>query len=252
MTKTTEAIGEILAAICTQVEMLPGKDFQSVFFLDDAAEAAIAFDVLIAHGFDAKIYPQDSGAKLYVTPPENTPHLDQNLRSALAYAHGLKRIKLDMDAITAQDDGGNSYRLSFSSPNKLSKDKRIVIDIAAESELVAHPVSTPDYQPPAPLRQSQKRQSKPITEDIFGAGPTVAQQALFQQYKKQERNRKPDGLARQLTNFLKGQATSTFFWVIAYTLILAGLYSIFVLSRAYLCPDFAVERKHVWYCSYDD
>src|SRR5690606_38403101 len=68
-------------------------------------EAKIASDLLHAHGFDVKLYPDDTHAKLYVTQPlMDDATIAEKLASARLYAHNFRQIKQLLDALNSTEN----------------------------------------------------------------------------------------------------------------------------------------------------
>ena len=91
------SIEEILAGLCRSVESSPNNGLRKVYVLKNAAEAKLAFELLLAHGFDVKFYDDADGGKLYYTPsPSKNPAREQQkLAQAASHAAAMSAIKRD-------------------------------------------------------------------------------------------------------------------------------------------------------------
>lgn len=255
---------ELLSAICTKVEAVKNTAAtQEVFLLENLQEARLAFDVLLAHGFEVKFYEEQTGAKLYhVIPDDVAGKFEKKLALAYSYAQSIGTIKQSLDRLKHSAYSNiQSYNIAYTSPSVHGQDKRIVIDIlaveTAPRKKTAAPASTKQQESiPAAISSSNKIKSKKITQDEidasdFDAGPAVAKKSLYKIFKEQQKKIDQDTLYRQTVNFLKSQRATTTFWVVIYLAGLLSLYSFFIIVKAYLCPDLATVQKNVWYCSYN-
>src|SRR4051812_23372971 len=108
---------DILRALCSEVQLSHANESQKTFVLNDTREARLACDVLIAYGFDAKVYVESNGSRLYITLPPPDAAREQKLTAALAYAGSLKQIKLELDALYRDQSSSlqsADYSIAFS------------------------------------------------------------------------------------------------------------------------------------------
>ena len=258
---------DILSAVCTRVTPAHVNDFQKIYLLDDSIEAKLAFDILIAYGFDAKVYhAAGKSSKLYITNPTHSPEqLQQILSVALAYAHALKKIKASLDELC--ESTSDNFTIAF--VNGQPTGKQVLIQIAQSQITQTHipqAVSQPpreDMPPIAPEARGQptaapatisssqprvaKKFRKPKEEDNFASGPAVGRMIYPVKVLPEGGNKKLTLRERILLRMFGNFATSgyaTLMW-----LVIAGvIFSFFVGSKAWLCYDFVAKKSTKWYC----
>ena len=263
------SIEEILAGLCRSVESSPNNGLRKVYVLKNAAEAKLAFELLLAHGFDVKFYDDADGGKLYYTPsPSKNPAREQQkLAQAASHAAAMSAIKRELDALQSQPQARlEHYEISYVRPHLDDDDRRITIEIAAKKPVPGAKKTAAAKAAPAPVATAQAPVSPPLStpangkkpkaddEDAFfelSAGPQVAKQSLYKQFLEQEKKQDQDSLWRQMVNYLKSQRATTAYWVVIYLTVLLVAYSFVVLARGYLCPDLATVKRDYWYCTYD-
>ena len=252
-------IEELVSALCTNPQLLPTENkAQQVFFIADAKEAKLAFDLLAAYGFDVKVYNDNEtgGAKLYVTPPKASRMADTGMLSeAMAYGSELKSLKERVDRMLSnQAIAAREYHLSFVVTP--SQDKQLLIHFVSAKDDVAAPVTAnagtktalrPAQQPP-----TTKRHAHSVKDNIF-YGPEILHPPGVRR-SKSFKSDGPDGFWKQTKLYLKGNAMITIVTLGGCLMSLVVLFSLFVLSKAFLCPDFASmkDEKPPWYCTYRD
>jgi hypothetical protein len=245
-------IETILSALCSQVEALPSQGFQRIYLLQDAKEAKIACDVLNAHGFAAKLYPENGASKMYVPQANNVPDIEKRLTAALAYAQALKPIKLGLDNLQQNAAAGSpDYSVSITTPTEFDKKISIQLSVPAPPASQLPPaVTPPSLKPPAARRpDAQKRQGAKAPEPgVFSAGPQIAKQSLW--FKKREQRGNADSSWQQFSLYIKGNVAPAGMIVASVAITLLIIYSLFVVSKGWLCPDFVEAKKNTaWYCT---
>jgi len=240
---------DILHTICSSVKETNSNGTQVIFALEPAKEAALAFEILVAYGFDAKIYhTPEKPSKLYLTRREIAPEIMQH---ALAYAKTLHQIKGNLDgllpALPAQD-----FTVHFM--HMPPAGKQILVQISPASgtaaptaqPAVAAPVASVSrpVAAPAPAR-GKKPQAQ---EDILTAGPSVAK-TNYAKTLGSDATRK-DTVTKRLFFYLTGNITASSFAMFVMVAILGIIFSLFIFAKAFICPDFAsMKKNHSWYCS---
>jgi len=249
-------IQDLVSATCTKVEEVnTATQAQSIFQINDPREAKLAFDLLTAYGFEAKLYNENSSSRLYVTPPKASKMENQALLAeALAYAHSLKALKQQADTIASnQNIAAPDYSISFATTPSL--DKQIVVHLVSPNRRIAQAPATPkiamsaaapDTAAPQVIMGSRYLQKK--VDDTIFSGPEITRQAGYRRSK--EVSKGPDSLWKQFKTYLKGNAMAAGLTLGGCFAVLIVIISLFVVSKSFLCPDLAVVKKKVWYCSY--
>jgi hypothetical protein len=246
----TLSFKDVLSAICSKVESLPSNDFQKIFLLGDEKEAGLACDILVAHGIVAKLYHENGTSRMYITQP--SPELLEKLPAALAYAQGLKLVKQGLDMLQ-QNQAAGTARYNVNIANTSEFDRQISIRLTSSKSVATQPQTTsPAASQPASARPATMAQAKRTTKpqksvDFHTAGPEIARQPWFQ--KKAVPN--PDSYTRQMSLYVKGNVASATFIVMTLAVAMLIIYSLFVVSKGWLCPDFVTpdkEKNQAWYC----
>lgn len=262
---------DILNTLCSRVEPSHSTDFQTIYILGDTKEAKLAFEVLVSYGFDAKVYHEDTGSKLYITTPapETQAQTEQKLTAALAYARYLKPIKSTLDALCADEAetlASPDYNIAFAN-TPVAGSKQISVQITPAAVTAA---MQPTYQqaaaPQAPRPAAQaakkapaakqpvgKNQYKKSDPDAFSqtsGGPAVGKKAYptTAGIKNEE-----DSELRQMWLYFTGNIATSSFSVFIIIIIIVVIITLFVMSKSFLCPDFARQEKNTaWYCLTDE
>lgn len=262
---------DILKAICTEVTPSHANDFQKIYMLDTSVEAKLAYDVLIAFGFEAKVYhTPEKPSKLYISNPKNpSEQFQQQFQAAIAYAHTLKKIKSSLDDLCEEDIAiakANGFTISF--VNSQPAGKQILIQVSQDATSA---LSSPSETAPSPTRNehssaapsnpmpagvtkissSQKRVGKkmkrPKEDDDFASGPAVGRGLYPAKILPEGGTRKHTLRQRIMLRMFGNFATSgyaTLMW-----LVVAGvLFSFFVFAKGWLCYDFVAKKNNAWYC----
>jgi len=234
---------DIIAKVCSDFKEVGSNNLQVIYEITNTKEARLAYDILVTHGFDAKIYssPQKT-AKLYVTHP--TTDLP-GLEDALTYAEKLNNIRHELDDLPAQN-----YTLYFT--NTPPAGKQILIQITSAASPSPAPrfavSAAPQIMTSKPTAQPKGRRKAAPEEDSIATGPAVAK-ASYAKVLGEDGDRKDTLRKRIFLYFTGNMATSSF----AFMVMVVGLgllFSFFVFAKAFICPDFAsMKRNHSWYCS---
>lgn len=248
---------DILTALCSHVTPISSNASQKAFAIADGKEARLAFDVLVAHGFEAKVYDDSGTAKLYITlPAAEAAVTGQKLDAAMAYAKSLKIIKQSLDMLR-EDNAAQSSDYSLTLANTAAGGKQILVQLTPPSPFVlankpasapAAPVRQPDHAKPAAPKKS-KMYHGPVA-DPFSSGPAVARK-FVPAYLTGGKSQNSDGFGRQISLYITGNMATYLAYFLSILTILLVLYSAFVASEAFLCPDFATTTKKNlkrWYC----
>src|SRR5690349_5128173 len=90
---------ELLNLLCPGATATRSNELQKAFLIPDAVGAKLAYEVLTAHGFEAKLYPDASAMKLYVTLPQ-ADGWEERFAMALTHALALANIRRNLDPAT--------------------------------------------------------------------------------------------------------------------------------------------------------
>lgn len=269
---------ELLQAIqqyTQQVRSGDAKQYQWIYFFDVVEEAQVSASLLAACGLSARCYanPDGQGARLYLQFNEATP-LDERLAFVGAYFQLVRHISQTADEMLSSvpdflyklnigtTDGTNVVFSLNLHPPGLGK-----IQYAEEgSDIAVSPPSLENSQ--VSLQQAAAevvQQSAPAMVQT-PTSPSLAPNADGAPPQAQPRvtPKKPVFEKKKLIDDDAGEKKSTVFGdkvgshMASYTsqiLKIGGLaftlFVIFLMSRGFLCPDFAqsVHKKRPWYCS---
>lgn len=240
-------IEDVVSAICSTYESLhiAGKN---AFAIPDLKEAKLAFDIFTAHGMEANVYNENGAARLYVAQlgTKSMARLPQ----ALSYAKSLKSIKHAVETLnndkTAQT---TDYSISLADSGR---GKQIIIHLTPVlSEQKAPPIAaTPSAITSSVPKQPVKKQSTQFDHDFF-AGPQVTR-PIGKFINQQKYNAGPDNYWKQMKTYVKGNSAGAVMILVTAFLGLIMAYSLFQVSKSFLCPDFIVaeqDKNRAWYCS---
>ena len=255
---------DIISTLCTKAELRNASDFQKVFVIHDAREARLAFDVLTAYGFETKVYPEDGESKLYITNPKaDDTTLPARFAAVTAYAAALRRIKGELDLLcqsAAETLQSPEYSLSFVNL-PASGGKQLLINVlpAVAVTTAAQPPTQPVAAPvAAPVAETALQSvNKPKTsryvrakeEENMFSGPSLLSDNNKIISKKEKEKQEADTAWRQFTLYIKGNSAVAFSLIVILLIGLLTMFSMFVVSKGFLCPDLAtVKDKATWYC----
>lgn len=249
-----------LTAICAQIKELNSNEFQKIYAVTGPVESQLAHDILVAHGFDAKIYHEAGKAsKLYITnPTTGTPEqLAQTFNAALAYARSLKSMKLSLDELTANPALQAQYSVTIA--NMQPSGKQIVIQVApavaqpqiqqapaapaqpqyaAASAVRTAAVATPKARGPKPKSHYEELSAGPAVGKVMHAGRIAA-----------DGSTKEETWSKRMFLYLTGNMATSSFAALTMLVIIAVLFTFFIMGKSFLCPDFgSMKRNHSWYC----
>jgi hypothetical protein len=243
---------DLLSALCGEFTPQHASDFQKIFLIHDAKEARLAFDVLVAYGFDAKVYPDpEKTSKLYITQPAMDARAEQKLEQALAYARGLRGIKENLDALATEPAlASPDYTMTFANAPGNNKQINIVLTQAAASAIAASATRPAQAASPAPVAKRKPASGK--KEEGFSTGPTLGQR-YYPGALDEKAQAKQASLKRQIMLYLTGNAATGGTMVMLAIVIVAITFTLFILAKSFLCPDFATVKKNLaWYCQQAD
>ena len=251
----TITIENLISAACSHVEQLASPVLgQKIFLISDSKEAKLIYDLLIVYGYEAKLYNENGAAKLYVlqSKTKKIPANQTLLAEALAYAHSLKMLKEQIDTIShnpAIQSSGYSIGFSFTP----SLDKQITINLVSANKERSITAANQPAQKASSVSPAQNttKNSRQATEDDIFSGPQIMRQPGLHK-SSMMKNDGPDSLWKQFKLYMRGNSMAAGLTLIACFLGLIVLISLFVVSKAFLCPDFASmkDEKPPWYCSY--
>jgi len=258
----TISFDDVLSALCTEVTPAHANDAQKIYMLTTSTEAKLAFDILIALGFDAKVYhTPDKPSKLYISKPKHAPaQLEQLLSTALAYARALKKIELSLDELCKAQ--ANDFTIAF--VNSQGGSKQILIQLAQPSAIAQAPnavtpvvvpeVANPSANPAAvaaKVSSSQPRMvrkvRKPNQDDEFAAGPAVGR-GLYPTKILPEGGMKKQSLRQRIILRMFGNFATSGYATMLWLVIAGVIFSFFVFAKGWLCYDFVAKKNNAWYC----
>ncbi|MDE3015594.1 MAG: hypothetical protein KGI29_01530 [Pseudomonadota bacterium] len=244
----TIPIEELLTVLCPGASSARSADLQKAYLIPDVAGAKMAYEVLTAYGFDAKLYPEADASKLYVALPPAGDAWGKKFSAALAHARSLASIRQNLDGVS-----------SMTFANAIGGGKQLVIQFApAAAETAKPPTASPRAAPvflekkntgTNPARKAKKGKDSFKALSGPAVGKTSYPDALFA-------GKREDGLWRQFYLYTRGNiatVTAAFFTFVIVPAIIA--FSIFTLTKSFLCRDFALSKmqeNHAWYCGTDD
>jgi hypothetical protein len=242
---------EILEILCSEITPLTHTGTQEIFLLKPTKEARLAYEVLIACGFNARLYEEADGAKLYVSTADKNP----NDRFDAAYGYGLT-LKQILAALPAD----SNTVISFANT---AHGRQIAIHFPSQSP-AASKISSPDepQQAPETLRKHAKapeRQKAGFSisglkvekePDIFSGGPALAKQYPFG-IKPPVDETNHESMRRKMLNYFVGNLSASFYAFFSMLTLLCIIITVYVMLKTYYCNDFLTPgRKNPnWYCN---
>lgn len=258
----------ILSVLCERSELRTVNDSQQVFVIPAVQDARLAFDVLMSYGFECKLYAEEDKSKLYITnPAADDATVQSRLEAVVVYANFIARLKQELTVLCADNAEllkSPDYVLSFVNL-PASGGKQILINVlpanaalsvpvsAAQGSVVqssAAPAATTTQQAAANRPKiSSKRYVRATQEETMFSGPSLLSDNNKIISKKEQRNQEADSSWHQFKLYIKGNSAVAFSIIVAMMLMLLTMFSMFVVSKGFLCPDLAtVKDKKTWYC----
>lgn len=248
----TIKLRNIIEAACENAELQPSTaNKHSVYHIANKKQAKLAFDLLIAYGFEVKLYHEQDYDKLYVTYPKpSAVSNNATMKEMLAYAKALKTLKQYADNVSVDPDiGSPEYSISFN--NTPSQDKQCIISFAPS---IDNAQIKPDMQYQAsktisPSTVSNKRTKKGEAQDDIFSGPEIMRPSGVRKATSMK-SEGPDTVWKQFKLYAKGNSLSAGLTLGACFVGLILFISLFMVSKAFLCPDFASirDKNPPWYC----
>lgn len=251
-----ETLENILHRLCKTVEKSRETEHQAVYDLTDVKDAKLAYDVLASAGVEAKYFPQDNHAKIYVEKDSYPSHAAA-VEAALASVDMLKQIKQVADGNPA----AGQYTIAFTH-TPLGKQLMIQFPHDRSGQTMAKAQQAAQKAPEVPAKATaaptagtaptargarRKRYMVKKQEDGILKGPSVARQALPKYMKSKEGEE--DSLVKTAFLHTTGRAFKSGAGIMAILLILGVIFSIGVTIRGFLCPDFVtVTSRNPSYC----
>lgn len=235
---------DVLEAVCSEVSLVNANDTQHIFAITDAREAKLAYDILAAHGFDVRVYSEADASKLYIIHPAAGGGDNENLSSALHYAHTLKQL---LDAMPETD-----FTVAFANTSTQGKQISIYFPpakagtappVATTSSPAAAarrpPVATPLSRPKAPRRAKEP--------NILNTGPELGKKYPFG-IPSSNGNPNKMTLSKWLSTYVFSNFAESFYAFLGMTFFILVLFSLWTVTKGYLCPDLATVKNRAWYC----
>lgn len=251
-----EGLLKAITQYTPNVRMGDVKAFQWVYFLDDLAQAQRVVQILNALSLIARAYPNPdgSGAKIYFQFNEKTP-LDKKLALAPSYFSLLREFADAMDRHTPHLDCKHS--LHVASPDGNSILFYIKIEPIAprqDQEVDDDGKASGNADVSAPLAPSS-----PAVPSAYAAAQEIAEDSTKKPDRPSVFQKKntatQDAESKKMTKV--GEALGS--RVATHTATIVKVFGIgfailvlFMMSRGFLCPDFAHARTAgpvPWYCS---
>lgn len=238
---------DVLEAICSEVSLVNENDTQHIFTVGSAREAKLAYDVLAAHGFDVRLYPEADTAKLYIIHSQAADN-EQNLTSALHYAGMLRQLLGTMPA-------ESEFNMTFA--NTPTHGKQISVYFpAAASALEIAPAPRPVTATPM-ARRAGGVPAKPVRRvaaakksDILKAGPELGKKYPFGIPSGND-DQNEMTFSKWLSTYIFSNFTESFYSFMGMAFATLVLLSLWVVVKGYLCPDIATVKTKAWYCISD-
>ncbi len=262
MSKTPK---DVLSALCSEITPLNHNATQESYALKNDTEAKLAYEVLLAYGFDVNLYRESGTSRLYLTRDQRPPSaVALALDAALAHATTLKTIS---DQIFKDNNDINQY-INIRFQNTATQGKQITIhyppapqDAAAAKPYVAEAAMKPSSSmqapmtPPAPAHKTAKasiqlqKKKEAVADNVFSGAPSLAKKYPFG-IQASSTEASDLSFKKRMTMYVLSNLTSSlyaFFAMLVATIILLTLFGV---SKGFLCPDFikAKQKNPPWYC----
>jgi hypothetical protein len=237
-----ETLESLLRSLCTKVTKSSQSDIQVLYVLEDNLEARLAYDVLSANGFEVKLYADDNSSRLYITRTSLSPDKSGALEHATHHANLLKQLKSILDS-----QSGEKYSLAFSGNPAGTHIGIQFIDPKEPAPEKFIPSVSSSQQSPARRTVKKSAQRKAVEEDdVLTGGPAVARQFIPKSLVPE--SQQEDTGFKRLALYTTSQAFKGGSWVALFGLCLGMIFSLLVLARAFMCPDFATAKEVPAYC----
>jgi len=166
----------------------------------------------------------------------------------LVYARSFIGLKQQAEQLASEvNNPAPAYRLGFA--NSTASDRQITIHISSPkraTSATAAAISTPQTE------QQPLKSAAPVKkqDDIF-LGPEIMRPA-GRRKSNEMHSEGPDSLWKQCKLYVKGNSIIAALVIIATVALTVVFLSLFVLSKAFLCPDFASmkDKNPPWYCNF--
>ncbi len=244
----------------TASEIAAASSAQRSYSFASSHEAKIFFDVLTAQGFEVKLYRESAANKLHIALPKKRLVLADGWQHPLA--HQIKTaliIKNNIEAEMKQSaDEGAEFSLSISALPAGGQQITIILPkphgLPASSSMqkstapelgAAKTITAPSYDATAKYRAISQ-------DNSIYTGPDVMNQPGINLAKLMKIDESQDTLWRRIKLYVKGNIFYTMLVLVGCFVGLIAFISLFVLSKAVLCPDFAhlKDKNPPWYCTY--
>lgn len=235
----SEILESIFSSLCEKVEKLRSNDLQTIYQLQDAKDAKLAYELVHSAGLDVKLFSEDAASgKLYV---ENASLAvsEAALQAVASYADLLKKLK---DVL---DTNNGEYELSF---GQSPVGARLTLQLPKDKHFKAiHHAPAPSSGSSSHPTTQAKRAVRKKEDDALLSGPAVARDVLPKSMRSSKTSE--DSLAKRLFLRFTGNAFSSLSFVLGIIVVLGIIFSVLVTIKGFLCPDFATtQQKNPSYC----
>lgn len=244
----TISFTDILYALCSRVDPLNENENQHIFALHTPREAQLVNDILVAYGFDTRLYHEPDISKLYITKTSIVWHSQNDLENALTYAKTIKRMLFGM-----QEHADECYKISFQ--NTPDSGKQISILFRPENQPSEPPppvIPTPASSDSARAYTIQKRKSSErdsATNILMGTTASqLSKHTPFGLTNDPLSTPIEPNLSRRLSVYFFGNLTEGLYAFLLGAFVAMLIASAIMITRGFLCADIAALADRAWYC----
>lgn len=256
---------EVLTVLCTEVTPLNANETQEAFTLNDEKEAKLAYDVLVAYGFDAKLYRDESSSRLYISRADiKSPNLQQKIAAAVQHAASLKNILTTIKLQLADSEKHREFNINFVNTSSQGKQISIVFPPSANEMVISSPVMPASAGPVAaqqnpPAQQARKnvpdylkKQAAAKKTGIMSDAPGLAKKYPFGIRASGITETGDVTASKRLTTYLYSNFTASLYAFVFMITLTSLVLTMFITSKGYFCLDFAQVKNYnpPWYCTF--
>ncbi len=250
MNKTIE---DVLQTLCSEVSLLSSNESQRAYKLAPKRDAQTAHNILNSFGIESKIYDESDHSRMYLSLASLNQSEDR-INSSYLYAKTMRSMADTLNELCSSPDvQASDFAMNFMKNSAGAQTITITLSAANGSQNVAEnsQVSAPPKPLPQPVNRPSglKKHGPRRKEDtISNAGvPTIAKTYLMKD--DENKGKEKDAMWRWLYNNLFRYFAENAVHAMVLIVLLAGLASIGIMSKAVICHDFMVKEKDIpWYC----